>query len=169
MRNNVVENNKQLCPGLDEQTYTIEEAGFKITFPRGLSLIEETSQRKDSYRLFAFSKGYSVTVLISTGWKPAEWNEDDFRNYVSEEFNQIFTNGIFNNTSIIRYDDFDAIRIVGRTSGNNLNAFRAYYDILHGSTYVRIAIYSENLAGKPSESFIKSGDDIVGTIRFSEE
>lgn len=154
-------------PGLDKQTYTVEEADFRITFPKGLSLIEETSDEKDYHRLYAFSKAKTIFVHIRTSWKPEERDNSDFTDYVSEEFSRMMRKEVFDRTRTISFDGFDAIRIVGRSNHDNFNEFRAIYDILHGSTYVRIVIYKDNLSGKPDESFIKECNSIVSTIRFS--
>ena len=41
----------------------------------------------------------------------------------------------------------------GRTESDTLNEFRAVYDILHDSTYIRVVIFKDNWSGKPSASF----------------
>jgi hypothetical protein len=65
--------------------------------------------------------------------------------------------------------DFDAMRIIGRQDDDTFNEFRAIYDILHDSTYVRVVILKDNLSGKPDESFINDCDNIVRSIQFSNQ
>lgn len=146
------------------QTYSVEEAGFTITFPKGLTPIEETSDGDRYYRLYASSKSRTVAVHIRTDWKPEDWTEADFSRYVKDEFNRIFTDKVFDSAKTIRFNDFDAIRIVGSKESDSFSEFRAVYDILHGSTYIRVAILSDNLTGKPDDSFINDCDDIVRSI-----
>jgi hypothetical protein len=154
-------------PEQPEQTYLVEEADFTITFPGGLTPIEETSEGDSYYRLYAFSRSKVIYVHIRTGWKPEDWTEADFSGYVKNEFKGIFTNEVFDSARTIHFDDIEAIRIVGRQDGDTFNEFRAIYDILHDSTYVRVVILKDNLSGKPDESFINDCDNIVRSIQFS--
>lgn len=149
------------------QTYVVEEADFEITFPKGLTPIEETSEGDVYYRLYAFSRSKAISVHIRTGWKPEDWTEADFNGYVKGEFERIFTNKVFDKIRTIHFDGFDAMRIVGRTESDTLNEFRAIYDILYDSTYIRVVILKDNISGKPDESFINDCDNIVRSIRFA--
>ena len=83
------------------------------------------------------------------------------------EFERIFTNKVFDKIRTIHFDGFDAMRIVGRTESDTLNEFRAIYDILYDSTYIRVVILKDNISGKPDESFINDCDNIVRSIRFA--
>ena len=154
-------------PEQPEQTYLVEEADFTITFPGGLTPIEETSEGDSYYRLYAFSRSKVIYVHIRTGWKPEDWTEADFSGYVKNEFKGIFTNEVFDSARTIHFDDIEAMRIIGRTESDTLNEFRAIYDILHDSTYVRVVILMDNISGKPDESFINDCDNIVRSIRFA--
>ena len=149
------------------QTYVVEEADFEITFPKGLTPIEETSEGVAYYRLYAFSRSKAISVHIRTGWKPEDWTEADFNGYVKREFERIFTNKVFDKARTIHFDGFDAIRIIGRQDGDSFNEFRVIYDILHDTTYIRVVIFKDNLNGKPDESFINDCDNIVRSIRFT--
>ena len=154
-------------PEQPEQTYLVEEADFTITFPGGLTPIEETSEGVAYYRLYAFSRSKAISVHIRTGWKPEDWTEADFNGYVKGEFERIFTNKVFDKARTIHFDGFDAIRIIGRQDGDSFNEFRVIYDILHDNTYIRVVIFKDNLNGKPDESFINDCDNIVRSIRFT--
>ena len=154
-------------PEQPEQTYLVEEADFTITFPGGLTPIEETSEGVAYYRLYAFSRSKAISVHIRTGWKPEDWSEADFNGYVKGEFERIFTNKVFDKARTIHFDGFDAIRIIGRQDGDSFNEFRVIYDILHDNTYIRVVIFKDNLNGKPDESFINDCDNIVRSIRFT--
>ena len=154
-------------PGLGEQPYYVEEAGFSITFPSGLTLIEETSEEEDDYyRLYAFSKSQAVVVHIRTAWTPEGWTDAEFDEYVTNEFGKLFTKEVFEPTKTIRYDGFNATRMAGKTDADSFNEFRAIYDILHGTTYIRVVVLKDNLSGKPDESSIDECDRIVSSIRF---
>lgn len=153
-------------PGLESQTYHVEEAGVTVTFPSGLSMIEETSQRRNHHRLYAFVKTRSVIVEIRRDWKPDDWEYKDFIYFVCEDHRATFSKGIFHKTTIMEFDGFHAIRTIGRAHEDHSKKFRAYYDILNGSTYVRVAVITDTMKGEPDSVFLNYCDNIVKSIRF---
>lgn len=155
-------------PGLDEQTYFVEEADFRITFPKGLSLIEETKEDESSYTLYAFDKFKSIYVHIYLGWDRDNWTDNEFKKYMTKQHKQTFSKEIHYPSQFVHFDHFNALRIVGKAPGDDFGQFRVYYDILRNGTFIRVAIITDNLSGKPDDSHIKSWEDIVRSIEFTD-
>ena len=66
------------------------------------------------------------------------------------------------------FNEFKAVRIVGKTEDDSFNKYRAYYDILHNGTYIRIAVIEDNLTGKPNDSFLEACNELVRSIQFTD-
>lgn len=124
-------------PGLDSQTYTIEKAGFTITYPAGLSKIKESRLSKGGYSLYSFVKTKSVHVHVRPEWKPDDWTLQDFLDYATKSHRITFLNEVFDSTKVMTFSPEDS------TGG------------------------SGSMSGRPSQDFPTYCDKIVATIRFS--
>ena len=161
-----IKNDVNYGPGQDAQTYFVEEADFQITFPKGFTPVEETVN-ENYHRLFVFKKGCSITVHIRIGWDTDNWSFYDFSRYIIEDYNNKITKVIMEPQGL-DFNEFKAVRIVGKTEDDGFFKYRAYYDILHNGTKIRIAVIEDNLTGKPYDSFIKDCNELVRSIQFTD-